>query len=177
MIDTAHIFLEFVPRYVWPGYLTGQQTGSMLGKLFSCAGRCLALMQLAGCSWDQARAAWELLQGCACQGQAATWGPDPYRSSTGLAFAWSRWGHVQIVIQEERCMAGTEQRSCLVSRCEVTWHSVVCRVRERGKCETAAGQGMLRLSNQLDEVAATHFTSCRHASLSRQKAVLRKKQF
>ena len=102
-------------------------------------------------------------------GQAATWGPDPYRSSTGLAFAWSRWGHVQIVIQEERCMAGTELRRCLVSRWEVTWHSVVCRVRERGKCETAAGQGMLRLSNQLDEVAATHFTSCRQASLFRQK--------
>ena len=153
------LFLEFVPRYVWPEYLTGQQTGSMFGRKTPCLDPAgwLQLGSSASCLGAVARL--RLLPG---------WGPDPYRSSTGLAFAWSRWGHVQIVIQEERCMAGTELRRCLVSRWEVTWHSVVCRVRERGKCETAAGEGMLRLSNQLDEVAATHFTSCRQASLIRQ---------
>ena len=100
-----------------------------------------------------------------------TWGPDPYPSSTGLALAWSHWGHVLIVIQEGRRLAGTKQRSCLVSRCdEVTWPLVVCRVR--GKCQQLL---KCRLSNQL--VAAAHFTSCRHASLFCQKPVLRKSSF
>ena len=161
---TLRIFsVEFVPRYVWPEYLTGQQTGSMFGTKTPCLDPAgwLQLGSSASCFGAVARL--RLLPG---------WGPDSYRSSTGLAFPWSRWGHVPIVIQEDRCLAaGTKHRSCLVLRCEVTWPSLVCRVRERGECQTAAGEGMLRLSNQL-EVAAAHFTSCRHASLSRQKAVL-----
>ena len=115
---------------MWPEYLTGQQTGSMFGTKTPCLDPAgwLQLGSSASCLGAVARL--RLLPG---------WGPDPYHSSTGLAFPWSRWGHVPIVIQEDRCLAaGTKHRSCLVSRCEVTWPSVVCRVRERGECQTAA---------------------------------------
>ena len=165
--ETAHIIPGICSslRMAWISY--GSVDRLHVWEDFPAA-RQEALMQLVGYSWDQAGAALELLQGCPA---LPTWGPDPYRSSTGLALPGSHWGHILIVIQEGGRLAATKQRSCLVSRCdEVTWPLVVCRVR--GKWQQLP---KCRLSNQL--VAAAHFTSCRHASLFCQKTVLQKSSF
>ena len=68
-------------------------------------------MQLVGYSWDQAGAALELLQGClpslACYLGIRSLS---FLHRFGIGLVPLHWGHLLIVIQEGRCLAGTEQK-------------------------------------------------------------------
>ena len=152
------LFPEFVPRYIWPGYRTGQRASIMFGRLSSC-GQGAPSFDPAG--WLQAR--WLWFPSCRKPKPAlaaTTWGQDSYRASTGWHWQGSCWvGHVPIVNQEGRSSK---------ARSETRGHVAVGRVqRERERGAQAAPLARRENANQLlaARAAATRPCSVKFASL------------
>ena len=156
------LFPEFVPRYMWPGYRTGQRASFMFGRLSSC-GQGAPSFDPAG--WLQAR--WLRFPSC-CKPKpalaATTWGRDSYRASTGLALVRFPLG-----VTRPHCQPGRPFKQGPPDlRREVTWPLVVCRERERERRPSCpAPLARRENANQLlaARAAATRPCSVNFASL------------